>query len=139
MPSWSIRLHAVRALALADGTGRKNAIDLSASDLEEGLLAALPGFAPGLAKRVVLLSDGNQTEGDAWQAMLRLQAVGARVFAVPAPVAADNDAWVERISVPSGARERAAVNVEVRRVLAPVCSRSRRACHRRTQRCRRAA
>jgi Ca-activated chloride channel family protein len=109
-------IDAVRALALTDenGTGRDNAIDRSASDLEEGLLAALPGFAPGLAKRVVLLSDGNQTEGDAWQAMLRLQAVGARVFAVPAPVAADNDAWVERISVPSGARERAAVEVEVR-------------------------
>ncbi|HEV8261682.1 MAG TPA: VWA domain-containing protein, partial [Burkholderiales bacterium] len=42
------------------------------------------------------------------------QAEGARVFAVPAPVAARNDAWVERISVPPGAHERAPVPVEVR-------------------------
>ena len=107
---------AVRTLALTaqDEPGRVKAIDQGATDLEEGLLAALPGFAPGHAKRIVLLSDGNQTEGDAWQAMLRLQAEGARVFAVPAPVAAHNDAWVERISVPPGARERAAVEVEAR-------------------------
>jgi uncharacterized membrane protein len=107
---------AVRALALSaeDGAGRDDAIDRGATDLEEGLLAALPGFAPGLARRIVLLSDGNQTEGDAWQAMLRLQAEGARLFAVPATVAADNDAWVERISVPPGARARAAVEVQAR-------------------------
>src|SRR6267142_2134349 len=107
---------AARALTLAaeHGAGRGEAIDRGATDLEHGLLAALPGFAPGLAKRVVLLSDGNQTEGDAWQAMLRLQAEGARVFAVPATVATHNDAWVERISVPAGARERAAVEVEAR-------------------------
>jgi len=93
---------AARALELTaeDEARRDKAIDRGATDLEEGLLAALPGFAPGHAKRIVLLSDGNQTEGDAWQAMLRLQAEGARVFAVPAPVAADNDAWVERINVP---------------------------------------
>ena len=107
---------AVRALALTteDGAGRDHAINQSATDLEEGLLAALPGFAPGLAKRIVLLSDGNQTGGNVWQAMLRLQAEGVRVFAVPATVAAHNDAWIERISVPAGARERAAVEVEVR-------------------------
>ncbi|HKQ26782.1 MAG TPA: VWA domain-containing protein [Burkholderiales bacterium] len=107
-------IEAVRTLAVTDGTGPENAINQNASDLEEGLLAALPGFAPGLAKRVVLLSDGNQTEGDAWQAMLRLQAVGARVFAVPAPVAAESDAWIDRITVPSAAHERGAVDVEVR-------------------------
>ena len=110
---------AVRALGLpaGDGAGRPGAIDPGAidpgaTDLEEGLLATLAGFAPGLAKRIVLLSDGNQTEGDVWQAMLRLQAEGARVFAVPATVAADNDAWVERIVVPAGVREHAAVEVE---------------------------
>jgi Mg-chelatase subunit ChlD len=107
---------AVRTLALTAevGAGRGDAIDQGATDLEEGLLAALHGFAPGLAKRIVLLSDGNQTEGDAWQAMLRLQDEGARVFAVPAPVAANNDAWVERIGVPPGARAQAAAEVEAR-------------------------
>jgi uncharacterized membrane protein len=113
-PELVASIHAVRTLALSagDGAARDGALDRSATNLEEGLLAALPGFAPGLAKRVVLLSDGNQTEGDAWRAMLRLQAEGARVFAVPATAATDNDAWVERIDVPPGVRQRAAVPVE---------------------------
>ncbi len=117
---------AARALAVtADGSGPRpiaaddaggihpRTLDLGATNLEEGLLATLAGFAPGRAKRVVLLSDGNQTEGDAWQAMLRLQAEGVRVFAVPATVAAENDAWVARIVVPPGVSERAATEVEV--------------------------
>ena len=107
---------AVRSVSLTAGDGSRpdGAIDQGATNLEKGLIAALPGFVPGLAKRIVLLSDGNQTEGDVWRAMLRLQDEGARVFTVPATVAADNDAWVERISVPPGARARAEVEVEVR-------------------------
>jgi len=106
---------AARSLALTTkGAARDGTIDQAATNLESGLLAALPGLAPGLAKRIVLLSDGNQTEGDAWAAMLRLRAEGARVFAVPAPAAAGNDAWVERITVPPGTHARAAVEVEAR-------------------------
>jgi Ca-activated chloride channel homolog len=102
-----------RALALA-GDGGSAAIDRSATNLEEALLATLPALAPGFAKRVVLLSDGNQTEGDAWRAMLRLQAEGVRVFSVPAAVAADSDAWVDAVVVPDNVRERAPVEVEAR-------------------------
>jgi Ca-activated chloride channel family protein len=113
-PELVASVDALRSLALSteDGAAREGVIDRSATNLEEGLLAALPGFAPGLARRVVLISDGNQTEGDAWRAMLRLQAEGARVFAVPAPVAGDNDAWVERIHVPPGVRQQASAHVE---------------------------
>ena len=48
-------------------------------------LAAL-GFAPNHAKRLVLLSDGNQTDGDVWRRFAQLQMQGVRVFAVPASV-----------------------------------------------------
>jgi Mg-chelatase subunit ChlD len=106
---------AARALALADqaGAGRDDAIDPGATDLQAGLLAALPAFAPGQAKRVVLVTDGNPTQGDVWQAMQRLQAEGVRVFAYPAASAVDADAWVERIDLAPGTRERAATPVEV--------------------------
>lgn len=110
-------LEAVRALALeqgGQGAEHGNAIDPTATNLGAGLLATLSGLAPGLAKRVVLVSDGNQTEGDVWPAMLQLQAEGARVFAVPASVAVENDAWVERIVVPPGMRERASFELEAR-------------------------
>ena len=106
-----------RSLALAAearAASRDDPIGADATDLEQALLGTLPGFAPGLPKRIVLLTDGNQTHGDVWGAMLRLQAEGARVFAVPAAVSADSDAWVEAIVVPEGVRERAAVEVEAR-------------------------
>jgi Mg-chelatase subunit ChlD len=107
----------VRAMALApdDAAGSGDElIHQAATNLEEALLMALPAFPPGHAKRIVLLSDGNQTEGDVWRAMLRLRAEGVRVFAVPAAISADSDAWVEAIVVPEGVRQGAAVEVEAR-------------------------
>ncbi len=87
-------------------------IEYGATNIEEGLLTALSGFMPGLAKRVVLLSDGNQTEGNAWRAMLRLREEGAKIFAYRATVAVTNDAWVERIYAPYGAREHSETEIE---------------------------
>jgi Ca-activated chloride channel family protein len=107
----------VRALTLATEDGapsRNDLIHQGATNLEEALFTTLPGFEHGLAKRIVLLSDGNETEGDVWRAMLRLQTEGVRVFAIPAAVSVDSDAWVEAIVVPEGVRERAAVEVEAR-------------------------
>jgi Mg-chelatase subunit ChlD len=107
----------VRALPLAADDAvvpGDDSIHQGATNLEEALLRALPAFAPGLARRIVLVSDGHQTEGDVWRAMLRLQAEGVRVFAVPAAVAAERDAWVEAIAVPEGVREGAPTDVEAR-------------------------
>jgi uncharacterized membrane protein len=106
----------VRAITLAtdDAAPGDDSIRQGATNLEEALLRALPAFAPGHAKRIVLVSDGNQTEGDVWRAMLRLQTERVRVFAVPAGVATDSDAWVEAIVVPEGVREGAPTDVEAR-------------------------
>ena len=107
----------LRALALASSRGggsRTDPLGRDASDLEAALRAALPAFGRGLSKRLVLLSDGNQTEGDVWRALQQLQGAGVRVFAIPATAVADNDAWAEGVSVPEDVRERAAVDVEVR-------------------------
>ncbi|HWQ38901.1 MAG TPA: VWA domain-containing protein [Burkholderiales bacterium] len=109
-------LEDVRALPVADedSAGRADLIHPGATDLEEALLATLPGFEPGRAKRIVLLSDGNQTEGEVWRAMRRLRNEGVRVFAVPAAVSVTDDAWVEEIVVPQDVRERAEVEIEAR-------------------------
>ncbi len=107
----------VRAAALeADDAiqSREEIVNQGATDLEAALLAALPAFAPGHAKRIVLLSDGNETEGNVWRAMLRLQAAGARVFSVPAGIAAENDAWIDAIVMPEPVREQTSVEAEVR-------------------------
>lgn len=85
-----------------------------ATDLEDALLSALPGFAPGYARRVVLVTDGNETQGDVRRAVLRLRAENARVYAVPAAAAVERDAWVERIDLSAPVCVGAPVEVEAR-------------------------
>lgn len=90
------------------------AIDPGATDIEQALNTAVFGFAPQASRRLVLVTDGNQTQGDLWRALPRLQAEGVRVFTVPAAVAVDQDAWVDAIAVPAGVREQEPVTINVR-------------------------
>lgn len=85
-----------------------------ATDLERALDLALLGLDPAHVKRIVLFSDGNQTRGDVWRTVPRLQAEGVRLFAFPAPPRTNGDAWVEAIEVPEPVRREEPVNVTVR-------------------------
>lgn len=110
---------AIRKLAVTDARrgatpASSDAVDQSATDLERALDAALLGFDGARAKRIVLLSDGNQTAGDVWRALPRLVAAGVRVFPVPAKVRADNDAWVAGIDLPQDVRAGEPISVVVR-------------------------
>jgi hypothetical protein len=53
----------------AANAGDDAIVGQSATDLERALDTSLFGFAPNLAKRLVLISDGNQTDGDVWRAL----------------------------------------------------------------------
>jgi uncharacterized membrane protein len=106
---------AVRDIAVTDHIDfARNAINQSGTNLEQALNLAALGFAPDHAKRLVLMSDGNQTEGDVWRSYAQLQMQGVRVFAVPASVSVDNDAWVEAIETAPGIRRGEAAMVKVR-------------------------
>jgi len=106
---------AMRALRVAaDGGAGSDAIDQSATDLEQALTASVFGFAHGHAKRLVLFTDANATAGDVWRALPRLQAEGIRVFALPAAPAAANDTWIDDIRVPDDIRQQQPLAVEVR-------------------------
>ena len=98
--------------ALARG-GDAGAIGQSATDIESALHAAMFGFAPYHARRLVLISDGNQTRGDVRRVLPRLQGERVRVFPVPAATAVDTDAWVESIVFPPGVRQQEPVAVRV--------------------------
>ncbi len=100
----------------ANGSGQSAddaAIGQGATDIESALHAAMFGFAPGHARRLVLVTDGNQTRGDIGRAMTRLQGENVRVFTVPAAASADSDAWVESIDFPPGVRQMEPVVVRV--------------------------
>ena len=89
----------------ADPASASDAIDQSDTDLEQALRTAMFGFAPSAARRLVLVSDGNQTRGDVWRVLPHLQAERVRVFSIPATVAVSNDAWVEAIVLPEDVRQ----------------------------------
>lgn len=89
-------------------------INQGATNLERALDEALHGFEPNEVKRLVLFSDGNQTAGDVWRVLPRLQAAGARLFAFPATPRAPDDAWVESIQAPQPLRRDEAATVVVR-------------------------
>lgn len=110
---------AMRKLLVTDTTRRAdvaapNALDQSATNLEQALDGALVGLDGTRAKRIVLLTDGNQTTGDVWRVLPRLVAAGVRVFPVPAKVRADNDAWVAGVDLPPDVRAGEPVSVVVR-------------------------
>ena len=97
-----------------NGNAAKSVIGQGATDLEQALNMAAFGFAPNHAKRLVLLTDGNATDGDVWRALPSVQAQGVRIFALPAPAAVDSDAWIEAVDVPEGVRQLEPAVVRVR-------------------------
>jgi Ca-activated chloride channel family protein len=98
----------------ADASAPAGALQQGATDIEAALDQALLGFDADQVKRLVLLTDGNQTRGDVWQVLPRLQAEGVRVYAFPATVRAQNDAWIEAIEAPNGVRRDEPVGISVR-------------------------
>ena len=75
-----------------------------ASDLAAGLRLAGALLPSGYAGRVVLLSDGRQTVGDAVAAARELSARGVRVDVMPLGGAAPADLRVETVDLPERAR-----------------------------------
>ena len=104
----------VRDLAVTEGSPREGAIDRAATNLERALDEALLGLDRDRVKRLVLLTDGNQTEGDVWRMLARLKEAKVRVFPIPAKVRDDGDAWLEGIELPQGMRQGEPVTVTVR-------------------------
>jgi uncharacterized membrane protein len=92
----------------------EGAIAQAATDIERALRAALAGFGPYGARRLVLITDGNQTHGDLWRMLPRLQENKVRVYAVPAASLLEADAWVDSIVVPPGVRQQEPVSIGVR-------------------------
>lgn len=110
-----------RALTIIDtGTGSNSteddlaSIDQSATDLEAALDESLGALSRDRVKRIVLLSDGNQTSGTVANVLSRLKTAGVRVFSVPARPHGASDVWVDGIDVPDRLRSDEPVSIAVR-------------------------
>ncbi len=109
-----IRNLAVTEAGTRGASADAGVIDQTATNLERALDTALMGLDPDRAKRIVLLTDGNQTAGDVWRVLPRLTRANVRVYPIPAKAREDNDAWIAGIEAPAETHSGEPVTVTVR-------------------------
>jgi uncharacterized membrane protein len=88
-PRESFPFEAINVRVPRDGSSLERALTLSS--------AMLPDSSAG---RIVLLSDGAQTEGDAAGVLPELTARGIRVDTLPIAYAYEREVWLERLDLP---------------------------------------
>jgi len=88
--------------ALARPTARGEKGD--ASDLQAALQLAYGLYPPGTLERAVLLTDGNQTQGDLLAEAAVADRHGVRLFARPFAAEHDDEVLVRELRVPPGVR-----------------------------------
>lgn len=89
-------------------------LDQSATDVEAALDEALGALSRDHVKRIVLLSDGNETSGAVANVFPRLKQAGARVFPIAAKTYGNGDVWIDGIDVPSRLRSKEPATIAVR-------------------------
>src|SRR5262245_54042303 len=85
-------------------------VNRQGTDIAAALQVATAAIPPSYVPRIVLLSDGNQTAGDAIRAAA---AGGVPVSTVPLPVRTDPEVQVSAVNVPAQVREGEPFYVEV--------------------------
>ncbi|MGH8631210.1 MAG: VWA domain-containing protein [Burkholderiales bacterium] len=104
----------LRSLEVAESITASARLARDATNLERALDESLLALDRDRVKRLVVLSDGNQTHGDAWRVLARLKAAGVRVYAIPGRVRANTDAWAQAIEAPDPLRDGEPVQIIVR-------------------------
>ncbi|HPA46433.1 MAG TPA: glutamine amidotransferase [bacterium] len=89
---------------LASGPYR-TVVDTEATDIEQAIRLALAAFPQNTQKRIVLLSDGNQTQGDAETAGERAKANRVEVSVLPLHYKYENETILQEMAAPSQVRQ----------------------------------
>jgi Ca-activated chloride channel homolog len=90
-----------RAVAIARHPG---ADEGSQTDIQAAVQHALGLFPPNLLRRVVLVSDGNETEGDGLAEAARAAGRGVKLFAQTLPDRAQKEVLVRSLQIPGEVR-----------------------------------
>ena len=93
---------ALRRLASGEGVDAiERLVSPDVTNLEQALAAARADIPPSTNGRIVLFSDGRQTEGDGLRSAARLAAEHVPVFTQALPVRDIGDTWLEDVRLPS--------------------------------------
>ncbi len=99
--------------AVESGDVQPGAIDQSRTNIERAVRQAMTSFRPASLRRLVLITDGHETEGSLDAVLPELREQGIRVFTVPAAVRGEGDSWIESIEVPGKVRAKEMIEVGV--------------------------
>ncbi len=88
-------------------------IDPEGTDIEAAVNLAMAAFPEGKQKRIVLLTDGNQTQGNVESAIQRAKAAGVDVRVLPLEYTYTQEVLVEDVIVPSQIREKEPFTLKV--------------------------
>ncbi|MBI3928313.1 MAG: VWA domain-containing protein [Armatimonadetes bacterium] len=88
-------------------------VDPSGSDLAGAIRFSCASFPADSARRIVLISDGNQTTGDAVVEARLARALGVEIWTVPLPDEPGNEVLVESLEVPGRPAEDMPFDVRV--------------------------
>ncbi len=89
----------------APSTQRQAVIDTDGTDIAAAIRLALFTFPPGVRKRIVLVSDGNQNRGDALAEVEAARQQGIRVDVYPIQYTYDREILVQKLILPDSIQE----------------------------------
>ena len=93
--------------------GIESTIDGEYTDLAAAIKLALATFPEDTARRIVIISDGNENRGDSLEQALSAKNLGVQVDVVPLEYFYDREVLVEKVSIPPDVKEGETVNINV--------------------------
>ncbi|WP_165064865.1 VWA domain-containing protein [Paludisphaera rhizosphaerae] len=93
--------------------GIESSIDAENTDLSSALKLALASFPDDTARRVVILSDGNENRGKLLEQALAAKGLNVQVDVVPIDYHYDKEVLVEKVAIPPDVKKGETVNINV--------------------------
>ncbi|WZO97528.1 vWA domain-containing protein [Isosphaeraceae bacterium EP7] len=93
--------------------GIESTIDPEYSDLAAAIKLALATFPGDTARRIVVLSDGNENRGNAVEQALSAKNLGVPIDVLPIDYSYDEEVLVEKVSLPPDVKKGETVNINV--------------------------
>jgi uncharacterized membrane protein len=88
-------------------------IDSEYTDLAAAIKLALASFPEDTARRIVLLSDGNENRGNALEQALAAKSLGVEIDVLPIEYNYDREVLVDKVSIPPDVKKGETVNINV--------------------------
>jgi uncharacterized membrane protein len=93
--------------------GIESTIDPENTDLGAALKLSLASFPDDTARRIVVLSDGNENRGSLFEQGLTAKSLGVQVDVLPLEYFYDREVLVEKVSIPPDVKKGETVNINV--------------------------